>query len=173
MKDRVPLHPGRVQLTPVPGQENTYDMIRADEPTQEGTPLSKATFLKDATAALFGLGADAVPDDVFAEVYTKIAAGAKIATGSYVGTGTYGASNPCSLTFDFIPKVIWISEYWSSGTSSHLKVLYVNGFIKYSYDTSAYGDISINGQTISWYSTHEQYQYNSMSCEKYIYIAIG
>lgn len=64
MQDRVPLYPGRVKLTPVSGQENTYDMVRADAPTQEGNPLSKATFLKDATAALYGLGADAVPDDV-------------------------------------------------------------------------------------------------------------
>ena len=64
MKDRVPLYPGRVKLTPVSGQENTYDMVRADEPTQEGTPLNKATFLKDATAALYGLTNTAVPDDV-------------------------------------------------------------------------------------------------------------
>lgn len=55
MKDRVPLYPGRVKLTPVPGQENTYDMVRADEPTQEGTPLNKATLLKDATARKYGL----------------------------------------------------------------------------------------------------------------------
>ena len=65
MQDRVPLYQGRVRLTPVSGQENTYDMVRADEPTQEGTPLNKATFLKDDTAALFGLGTDAVPDDAF------------------------------------------------------------------------------------------------------------
>lgn len=65
MQDRVPLYPGRVTLTPVAGQENTYDMARADQPTKEGTPLNKATFLKDTTAALFGLGTTAVPDDVF------------------------------------------------------------------------------------------------------------
>ena len=64
MQDRVPLYPGRVMLTPVPGQENTFDMIRADSPTQEGTPLNKANLLKDATAVLFGLGTDAVPDEV-------------------------------------------------------------------------------------------------------------
>lgn len=68
MQDRVPLHPGRVTLTPVAGQANTYDMTRADDPTQAGTPLNKATLLKDATAALFGLGTDAVPDDVLAEL---------------------------------------------------------------------------------------------------------
>ena len=33
---------------------------------QQGTPLNKATLLKDATAALFGFGTDAVPDDVLA-----------------------------------------------------------------------------------------------------------
>lgn len=66
MKDRVPLYPGRVKLVPVSGQENVYDMTRADQPTQEGDPLNKSTLLKDATAALFGLGADAVPDDVLA-----------------------------------------------------------------------------------------------------------
>lgn len=63
MQDRVPLYPGRVKLTPVSGQENTYDMTRADQPTQEGTPINKATLLKDATAAMLDLGADAVPDD--------------------------------------------------------------------------------------------------------------
>ena len=66
MRDRVPRYPGRVKLTPVSGQANVYDMIRADSPTQEGDPLSKATFLKDLTAALYGLGSDAVPDDVLA-----------------------------------------------------------------------------------------------------------
>ena len=63
MKDRVPLYPGRVRLTPVSGQENTYDMVRADEPTQEGTPLNKASLLKDSTATLLGLPDTAVPDD--------------------------------------------------------------------------------------------------------------
>lgn len=66
MQDRVPLYPGRVMLTPVPGQENTFDMVRADSPTQEGTQLNKANLLKDATAALFGFGADAVPDEALA-----------------------------------------------------------------------------------------------------------
>ena len=65
MNDRVPRYPGRVKMTPVAGQANTYDMVRADEPTQEGTPLNKANLLRDATAAMFGLSANAAPDDVF------------------------------------------------------------------------------------------------------------
>lgn len=65
MQDRVSLYPGRVKLEPVAGQANTYDLTRADQPTQEGTPLNKASLLKDATASLLGLSTDAVPDDAF------------------------------------------------------------------------------------------------------------
>ena len=51
MQDRVSLYPGRVKLEPVAGQANLYDLTRADQPTQEGTPLNKANLLSDATAA--------------------------------------------------------------------------------------------------------------------------
>ena len=40
MQDRVSLYPGRVKLEPVAGQANTYDLTRADQPAQEGTPLN-------------------------------------------------------------------------------------------------------------------------------------
>lgn len=76
MQDRVPLYPGRVTLTPVAGQANTYDMTRADQPTQEGTPLNKATLLKDYTANLLGLSNTAVPDDALLALV--------------IGVGTYG-----------------------------------------------------------------------------------
>lgn len=76
MQDRVPLYPGRVKLNPVAGQDNTFDMVRADEPTQPGTPLNKATLLKDYTANLLGLPNTAVPDDAFLALL--------------IGVGTYG-----------------------------------------------------------------------------------
>ena len=59
MKDRIPLYPGRVKLTAVDGQPGVYDMVRADEATEQGTPISKATLLDDDTAALYGLTGDA------------------------------------------------------------------------------------------------------------------
>lgn len=49
MTDRQPLHPGRVKLVPVAGQENVYDMVRADEALVPGTELKKATLLSDET----------------------------------------------------------------------------------------------------------------------------
>lgn len=71
MKDRVPRYPGRVTLTPVSGQANTYDMVRADQPTQEGTPINKDTLLKDTTAAALGLTGDPTVDDAFARLAKK------------------------------------------------------------------------------------------------------
>lgn len=42
VEDRVSTYPGRIKLTPVSGQANVYDLSRADEPVNEGTPLNKA-----------------------------------------------------------------------------------------------------------------------------------
>lgn len=65
MQDRIPTNPGRVLITPEDGSPAYYaTMTRADNPTQLGDPLNKNTLLKDSTAAMFSLGADAVPDDV-------------------------------------------------------------------------------------------------------------
>ena len=44
VKDRIPTYPGRVKLIPVAGQANTYDLVRADEPIEAGTPINKALF---------------------------------------------------------------------------------------------------------------------------------
>ena len=87
MQDRVPLYPGRVTLTPVAGQENTFDMARADQPTQEGAPLNKATLLKDATAAKFGKDTGAVPDDVL-DVLSK-----SVLEGTYPVVDVYAGQN--------------------------------------------------------------------------------
>lgn len=69
MQDRVPVNPGRVLIAPENGGAAYYaTLTRADNPTQEGTALNKANLLTDATAALFGLDASAVPNDVFSMV---------------------------------------------------------------------------------------------------------
>lgn len=73
MQDRLPLYPGRVQMVPVPGQANTYDMVRADQPTQEGTPLNKSTLLSDETAQAMGLDPanDPTPDEALQRLNAK------------------------------------------------------------------------------------------------------
>ena len=71
MKDRVPTYPGRVRLIPVAGQENTYDIVRADEPQQEGTPINKATLLDDTTAEKLGLTGDPTVNQALAGILQK------------------------------------------------------------------------------------------------------
>lgn len=124
MKDRTPLYPGRVTLVPVEGMENTYTLIRADEPKEAGTPINKATLLTDETATRYGLADTAVPDDVLAILAdaARVQGGAlkradgsalilpaptaNMAVGSYVGTGSYGSSAPNELVFDFTPRLV-------------------------------------------------------------------
>lgn len=65
MNDRVSTYPGRVRMTPVSGQTNVYDLERADQPTEEGTPLNKANLLTDAVAEFLGLSNTATPNDAF------------------------------------------------------------------------------------------------------------
>lgn len=44
VEDRVSTYPGRVKLTPVSGEQNVYDMTRADLPLNPGTPVNKVLF---------------------------------------------------------------------------------------------------------------------------------
>lgn len=95
MQDRVSLYRGRVKLEPVAGQANLYDLTRADQPTQEGTPLNKASLLKDTTAALFALGADALPDDVLAKI-GSLTFGWRLLK-AYKAAGTYEFEVPAEV----------------------------------------------------------------------------
>lgn len=187
MKDRVPLYPGRVKLTPVSGQSNVYDMVRADQPTQAGDPLNKATLLKDATAALFGLGTDAVPDDVLQKLagaafgsggtITDVNGnplGVRIATGYYVGTGTYGEDNPNSLTFELEPKLVFIGS--ASGNEPTAAQEYFINVVAGGYqrgNTNRNTKLTKSENSISWYNTNSAYQQLNYSGAIYHYVAIG
>ena len=122
------------------------------------------------------------------EVLTQLGTKAKIQTGSYVGTGTYGASNPCSLTFDFEPKVVFIESY-----TYHNTPFYASGAGVTFWDfnilinpciggkgTNASCHIAWNGNTVSWYfdytsvgvSYMNSFQQN-VNGQTYHYIGIG
>ena len=79
MKDRIPTKPGRMKLTPSADGDDLFVLERADAPSQEGTPLNKASLLSDATAALFGLSGDPTVNDALATVgngFTMVRTGA-------------------------------------------------------------------------------------------------
>ena len=127
MQDRVPLYPGRVTLTPVAGQENTFDMVRADQPIQEGTPMNKANLLSDevaaAIAALTGADAPVTPNEalnVLAAVSSALKSDAtKIETGSYTGTGN-STGTVITLEFGIEPQLVVVQrkDYSSLGNKN-------------------------------------------------------
>lgn len=54
IRDRVPTYPGRILLRPVADQPNYFEFVRADDPTEEGTPLDRATFMSIIHSRLVG-----------------------------------------------------------------------------------------------------------------------
>jgi len=145
--------------------------------TQQATPLNKATLLTDQTeTAIWGDASDRTIDDVlnkFLSISQAIQSSyARFAIGSYTGTGTYGADNPCSLTFDFAPDVVWIYKYGDRETAgaggtyptysimptSRLPTTYTAGYgfgdgFGANYTRYSYGKKSEDGKTISWYTS--------------------
>ena len=102
---------------------------------------------------------------VEADLESATSQGAKIASGQYTGTGTFGESNKNSLTFPFVPKIVFIStpSTVASGTSYATRfapATFVNGtnigFISQSTeDANRSYDIPLTliwaDKTLSWY----------------------
>ena len=140
---------------------------------------SKTDTITATTLSQLGLSADKLPNDAFQQIKTLIDnvqssadSKARFQMGSYVGTGTYGENNPCSLTFDFVPKVVYISQptYITADYNNNTETLspyfmqMVNGasngngaFISlrsgsYFYSTgNSVVKCSFNDKTVSWY----------------------
>lgn len=190
MKNRVPANPGRVLITPEYGSAAFYAILtRADNPTEKGDPLSKETLLKDSTAALYGLDATAVPDEVLVAARSLISTAqktadskCKIVSGSYTGTGTYGSNNKNSLTFDGKPKLLIVSSTVSSaygGRHTYPQLIFVYGesgdiasLITSGSEVFSSATVSGSGNTVSWYSADAAAQQLNVSGTKYNYIAI-
>lgn len=150
-----------------------YEYIKPeDEPTQEGTPINKATLLKVATAAQYGLGASAVPDDVF----NVVGNWPRVDVGSYIGTGTYGVSNKNRITFPFAPYLVAISTLSSLGY--HYSFVAMRGITQLNLignvnGVSTYGiTLTWGDNYVEWYCGSATYQLN-VEGTTYNYVAIG
>lgn len=158
-----------------------------------GTDLNKPNLLSDETAALYGKGTDAVPDDIFVAIRALITASdanantkAKIAHGTYVGTGGHGVDHPNTLTFPFVPQIVIIGTLVNrfSDNQKMTPLFMLHG--------AEYGQFAPMGvpsgwrpweitewanTTVSWYnpvlnSMDPAFQYNGANIT-YGYIAIG
>ena len=161
---------------------------------------SKTDTITAETLNRLGLSADKLPNDAFQQIKTLIDnvqsstdSKAKIQTGSYVGTGTYGAGNPCSLTFDTLPKLIWFfaSEsgsgssrnfnFYSSQSSCNPYLIPGKDFsVNLYYGASggfrnSYVYQKVEGNTVFWWSTSDAnygpQQQGNISNNTYYYIA--
>ena len=161
--------------------DDTMYIVTDDSSSGGGTigDMTKAIYDPNNIAAdIFGYGYSK------AEIDSLLSSSAKIQTGSYVGTGTYGASNPCSLTFDFIPKMLMVYV-------STINVISGKGYS--STEFSAYSDwqmwflgvdslfiagnnynrYSLSGNTLTFYNEVSALAQMNKSDVVYKFIAIG
>lgn len=180
------------QIDDVYSKNETYPKSQLYTQSQLYT---RQQILSDATKTLYGLGSSAIPDDVFSWIAQETS---KIATGSYVGTGTYGSNNPNSLTFDFVPKAVFMIgtkdsdgvhhaymfgyDSGGNGLSQHTAMYYellttnyvesVGFGMPYGSGKSNFGKRSNDGKTFSWYADYSSsYQFNDAGTT-YYYMAI-
>lgn len=120
----------------------------------------------------------------------KQAGAVQISTGSYVGTGTYGADHPCSLTFDFLPSLIWLfgagfsSMAWNSQTLANKSIVspgdltatfqkypfpfaagYQSSGGAYPYEYVLEHYAAFQNNTLRWYTKYTQKSGNSQPVE--------
>lgn len=107
--------------------------------------------------------------------------GAKIETGTYVGTGTHGVENPNTLTFNFEPKVVFVTSTVDEGTTMFVRgcakgVCFIGSGFNVGDDPwgSTYHFISASwsNKTLNWHSVDNADHQSNYSNEKYQYVAI-
>lgn len=160
MQDRVSLYPGRVKLEPVAGQANLYDLTRADQPTQEGTPLNKANLLSDATAAAIkALLASQTEDPATPNAALSIlaqavdAAATKAAAVESKGNCevqhiTYTGNGNTVLQFTFAHKPLMLTVF---GDNAYFFT--VQGASRQGGSGSAVFSVTWEGKSVSWTHT--------------------
>lgn len=151
-----------------------------------GTSLNKANLLKDATAALYGLGSDATPDNIFGKRLLRVA------TGSYRGNDQdMTKDNPKILRFGFKPEITIIQD----DNAMLYTINRANGALVFPWDAvfftqeGSYPINTTNGNSTAtsiyfkklddgalFYLGNTGYDYSRIlnsSAAKYNYIAIG
>lgn len=132
-------------------------------------------------------GYAAIPAGTTIEYLGKLGDKARVQVLSYVGTGTYGSDHPCSLTFDFVPKVAMML-YRSNGSNINNSAIYARFFplttLTTSYKDVFFAQLNTNGnngrmkisedrKTVSWFNTYGAYYQENESGITYVVAAIG
>ena len=97
----------------------------------------------------------------------------RIAIGSYVGTGLCGESNPCSLTFDFQPLMVFLNT-GGANFQSNLPIQYMmtRPQTTFCYSFTETGKVAWSENGVTWHNDTAKNQLNDAD-RIYYYIAIG
>lgn len=157
----------------------------------EQSPVLDNYFTKDETltsetAALYGLGTDAVPDDVLEKARELITTAqttantanttanskATLVYGSYTGKGTYGSSNKNRLTFSSRPSLLIIRSKITDGRKNTGTTLIYSSTVGID-DFSGSNMLTVSwGSTVSWYSVSNASNQLNESGTIYYYVAV-
>lgn len=147
-------------------------LLLADDATVTGTALNKANLLPDDLCTALGIATTSEIKDAL----TTLSGRTQIEIGSYTGTGTYGSDNPNSLTFDVLPKIIFLyaddDAYYFYAIlipSTYAGVCIYNGGTD-GTTNSIYGlKLSTSGKTVSWYNGGSAFiQHNTETVHKWM-----
>ena len=121
-------------------------------------------------------GYAAIPAGTTIEYLGRLGDKARVQVLSYVGTGTYGSSNPNSLTFDFVPKMVIIyrppnesGDYYNV----HMFIFYGTKRAMTSTYGNGYNYVTWNAKNVSYYSQDEAVKQMNKGGQTYYAIAIG
>lgn len=127
-------------------------------------------------------GYAAIPAGTTIEYLGKLGDKARVQVVSYVGTGTYGSSNPNSLTFDFVPKLVTVVSAPFQNSYVMSAIIIPDTGIFSTIRTSSFGYdnrigcgsciVTKNNKTVTWYSDNSPIQLNETGI-KFTAIAIG
>lgn len=149
---------------------NGYDIVYIPDNvsvTQEKV-ISNNDFVVDRYQPVTGYAA--IPAGTTIEYLGKLGDKAMVQVVSYVGTGTYGSSNPNSLTFDFVPKIVMIRR----GRDTKLfDAIYGMTDVTVNFSSGYCVTAEWSKKTLSWYSTDDASRQMNNIGGKYYAIAIG
>lgn len=105
----------------------------------------------------------------------------RIETGSYVGTGTFGGNDKNTLTFSFVPQIVFIVEDYQTNSGFTSANMIVQGQdasngVDYSSYLRWYITWSSDGTSVSWHaygSTGNADRQMNTTSRTYRYVAIG
>lgn len=165
--------------------KNVYTKKESDAKyAGKDTVYTKDETMTAATGQLFGSDVK-TPDQALKAIKklmdeneSSLSIYAKIVTGSYIGNGKFGKENPNSLTFESVPKAVFIQpiDYGPFHYSrTERGMFWVSGTTGSDTEGQDYMQFSLSGNTLSWYvggsSGNAEYQQNKVE-KQYNYLAI-